>query len=259
MLQSFFSLPLRALEGFSRSILALLGVDLPVPDYSTLCRRRQRLACRLAAAAPRPKATAEPLHLVIDASGFKVFGEGEWKVRQHGIGKRRTWRKLHLAVNEKSGQIVAAAASDPEVTDGEALPLLLAQVERPIDQASLDGAYDQGGCYDALAAYGAKHVAIPPRRRARIWCHGNCKGPRHPRDENLRKIRKLGRAKWKRQSGYHRRSRAEMTFFRLKSTFGERLSARSFSGQGNEMFIRCAALNKLTTLGMPQSYAAIAA
>jgi len=133
------------------------------------------------------------------------------------------------------------------------------QVEGAIHQASLDGAYDQRGCCDALAAHGAKQVVIPPRRRARIGRHGNRKGPRHPRDENLRKIRRLGCAEWKRQSGYHRRSRAETTFFRLKAIFGERLAARSFPGQGNEMLIRCAALNKLTTLGMPESYAAIAA
>ena len=121
MLQSFFSLPLRALAGFSRSLLTLLRVDLPVPDYSTLCRRRQTLESRLASV-PRLKADEQPLHLVIDSSGLKVFGEGEWKVRQHGIGKRRTWRKLHIAVDEKSAEIVAATASGPEVTDAEALP-----------------------------------------------------------------------------------------------------------------------------------------
>jgi Transposase DDE domain len=130
MLQSFFRLPLRALEGLCRSILTLLEVNLPVPDYSTLCRRRQTLEGQLLVA-PCSRGE-EPMHLVIDASGLKVFGEGEWKVRQHGVGKRRTWRKLHLAVDEKSAEIVAAAASGAEVADGHALPVLLAQVDSPI-------------------------------------------------------------------------------------------------------------------------------
>jgi Transposase DDE domain len=114
-----------------------------------------------------------------------------------------------------------------------------------LEQVSADGAFDQRECYGWLQAYAVERVAIPPRRGARIWRHGNRKARRHLRDENLRHIRKVGRAEWKRQSGYHRRSRAEMTFFRLKTSFGERLSARSFSGQANEALVRCAALNKL--------------
>lgn len=256
MLQAFFGLPLRALEGLSRSILTLLKVELPVPDYSTLCRRRQTLEGKLFAM-PR-RGGKEALHLVIDSSGLKVFGEGEWKVRQHGIGKRRTWRKLHLALDESSGEILAAAASGAEVADAHALPLLLAQVEEPIAQASADGAFDHARCYEMLAGYGVKRVTIPPRRRACIWQHGNRKGPCHLRDENLRGIRARGRAAWKRQSGYHRRSLAENAFFRLKTSFGERLAARKFPAQANEALIRCAALNKLTQLGRPQSYAVAA-
>jgi hypothetical protein len=100
-----------------------------------------------------------------------------------------------------------------------------------------------------------KRAAIAPRRGARLWRHGNGEGPRPLRDENLRCIRKVGRAAWKRRSGYHRRSLAENAFFRLKGSFGERLSARKFPAQANEMLIRCAALNKLTSLGRPESYA----
>ena len=108
-----------------------------------------------------------PLHVVIDSSGFKVYGEGEWKVRLHGWSKRRTWRKLHLGVDEATGEILAAVASEAGISDDEALPDILAQVKGEIDQVSADGAYDKRRCYEALEERGATAV-IPPRRDAKI-------------------------------------------------------------------------------------------
>src|SRR5262252_8097587 len=122
-LRAVYHLALRAAEGLARSVFALLAVSLPVPSYSTLSRRAAELPVALGAL---PRST--PLHLVIDSSGFKVYGEGEWKVRQHGWSKRRTWRKLHLAVDEATGEIVAAVASEAVGTDEDALPDLLEQV-----------------------------------------------------------------------------------------------------------------------------------
>jgi transposase len=247
-LRVVYHLALRATQGFARSIFALLGTALPVPSYSTLSRRGAELEVGLG---DRPR--SESLHLVVDASGFKVYGEGEWHVRQHGWRKRRTWRKLHIGVDEATGEVVAALASEAGVTDDAALPELLEQVEGEIRQVSADGAYDKRRCYDALAARGAKAV-IPPRRDAKIWQHGNCPGAPWQRDENLRAIRRLGRRRWQQEGGYHRRSLAETAFFRLKTIFGATLAARTFAQQATELFLKVAALNRMTQLGMPQSY-----
>jgi len=247
-LRAVYHLVLRATEGLARSVFALLEVALPVPSYSTLSRRAAELPVALGAL---PRSTS--LHLVIDASGFKGYGEGEWKVRQHGWSKRRTWRKLHLAVDEATGEIVAAVASEAGVADDAALPDLLEQVPAEIRQVSTDGAYDKRHCYDALAARGAKAV-IPPRRDAKIWQHSNCAGAPWQRDENRRAIRQKGRRGWQQASGYHRRSLAETTFFRLKTLFGPTLRARAFAQQATELFIKGAALNRMTHLGMPGSY-----
>jgi hypothetical protein len=246
-LRAVYHLALRATEGFARSVFALLEVTLPVPSYSTLSRRAVALPVALGAL---PRSTS--LHLVIDSSGFKVYGEGEWKVRQHGWSKRRTWRKLHLAVDEATGEIVAAVASEAGVSDDEALPDIVAQVEGEIRQVSADGAYDKRHCYDALAERGATAI-IPPRRDAKIWQHGNCRGAPWQRDENLRAIRRKGRRRWKQDSGYHRRSLAETTFFRCKTLFGPTVQARAFPQQATELFLKAAALNRMTHLGMPDS------
>lgn len=247
-LEEVYHLPLRATEGMLASIFAVMQVPLSVPDYSTLCRRRKGLEISL----PR-RVKDEPLHLVVDATGVKVYGEGEWKVRQHGYAKRRTWRKLHLAVDEATLEIVAAVVTTNNLADGPVLPDLLDQVEETIDQVSGDGAYDKRRCYEAIRHHHAR-AAIPPRKDARIWQHGNCRGDPHPRDENLRRIRQVGRGPWKQESGYHRRSLAETEMFRFKTIFGDRVSARAFEGQAAQLLLRTRALNLMTHLGMPDSY-----
>jgi hypothetical protein len=193
--------------------------------------------------------------MVVDSTGIKVYGEGEWKVRQHGYSRRRTWRKLHLGVDEATGEFVAVAVTTNDFKDSQLLPDLLAQVAGEIKQVSADGAYDSPNCYDAIRDRKAR-AAIAPQKRARIWQHGNTKAERHIRDENLREIRRKGRRQWKRESGYHRRSLAETAVFRVKTIFGERVSARSFEGQAAQLLVRCAALNRMTHLGMPDTYAA---
>lgn len=248
-LGAVYQLPLRALEGMLSSLVALAGADVPVPDYTTLCRRRKKATVTLS-----PPASMEPLHLVVDGTGLKVFGDGEWKVRQHGTSKRRTWRKVHLAVDQKTGMIRAAATTTNSISDGQMLPALLEQITQAVCQVSADGGYDQRTCYEAIAERKAK-AAIPPRRGAKIWQHGNCKKEPLARDENLRRIRQVGRAKWKRESGYHRRSLAETAMFRLKILFGNTLRAKSEAAQDTETMLRLDALNKMIALGMPQSYA----
>jgi len=247
-LAEVYHLPLRATEGFLRSLVKLLDVELRVPDYTTVCRRRRTLEVQL----PRLRKT-EPLHVVVDASGLKVYGEGEWKVRQHGWRRHRTWRKLHLCVDAATMECVAVAVSTNSFKDSQLLPELLAQVSDDIKQVSADGAYDTRRCYKAIAERGARAV-IPPQHNAKIWEHGNLKAEPHQRDENLRAIRQQGRRKWKQESGYHQRSKAETQVFRVKTIFDERVSARSFAGQAAQLLIRCAALNTMTHCGMPDSY-----
>ena len=225
-----------------------MGIELEVPDRSTLSRRLGKLSVEL------PVVTKDrAVHVVVDSTGVKVYGEGEWKVRTHGVGKRRTWRKLHLGVNEATGEILAAVVSTNERSDAEALPDLLDGIDAEIEQVSGDGAYDQRKCYEAIRHRNAK-ATIPPRQGAKIWQHGNTKAERHNRDENLRRIRKVGRKTWKHETGYHRRSLAETTMFRFKSIFGTKLRSREFDNQAVELFLQCAALNRMLQLGKPDSY-----
>jgi hypothetical protein len=249
-----FHLPLRQQQGFAQSLMRLLNLDLPVPDYTTLCRRRQTLRVDVPGSCHLRR--AEGVHLVVDSTGLKIYGEGEWKVRIHGKGKRRTWRKLHLGVDEATHEILAAELTLCSVGDGEMLPALLERTEKGgvrIAQVSGDGSYDSWACHEAIAARGAS-VAIPVRRGSKIRQHAYSACPPLPRDQILRRERTVGRAAWKQESGYHRRSIAETAMFRQKQIFGDDLGARLLVSQRQEAFVRCAALNRMTQLGMPDSY-----
>lgn len=250
-LRSVSHLTLRATQGFAHSLFELMPLDLPVPNYSTLCRRAVTLRITL------PRRAEEPLHLVLDSTGLKVYGEGEWKVRKHGDSRRRTWLKLHLAIDPQTPEIQAAMVSDPGVTDAEAVPDLLKQVENPVTGASADGAYDRREVYEELERRGARAV-IPPRRDAVIQRHGNTAGPRLARDENLRRMRRIGRAAWKEESGYHRRSLAETAMLRMKAIFGGGVASRRPAQQAKEVGLRCRALNIMTHQGMPVSERVVA-
>src|SRR5438270_3524897 len=154
-LRAVYHLTLRATEGFARSLFELMAVDLTVPDYTTLCRRAATVRITL------PKRAEGPLHLVLDSTGLKVYGEGEWKVRRHGYSKRRTWRKRHLAVDPQTHEIQAAMVTGPGVTDAETVPALLDQVDNPVESAAGDGAYGRQEVYGALESRSARAV-VPP-------------------------------------------------------------------------------------------------
>lgn len=247
--KEIFHLTNRATEGFLRSLFTMLKIALPVPDHSTLSKRGKGLKVKM------PKQSGQRLNIVMDSTGLKIYGEGEWKVRQQGVSKRRTWRKLHLGTNPENGEIQAAILTDNSMSDGDMVEVLLQQIEQTIDKFGADGAYDQRKVYDSLNGHSPQvNIVIPPQKNARIWQHGNTKLQRLKRDQNLRSVRKHGRRKWKEQSGYHARSLVETTMFRLKTIFGDQLSARLIETQTTQALIRCAALNKMTHLGMPQSY-----
>jgi hypothetical protein len=248
-LKEIFHLPNRSVEGFVRSLFQMMKIDLPVPDHTTLSKRSKRLKVKL------PKQSAGRLNVVMDSTGLKVYGEGEWKVRKHGYSKHRTWRKLHLGGNPDNGEILAVVLTGNNISDAAVVKEMLTQIEQALLACAADGAYDKRKVYDALNEHSPEvDILIPPRKNAHIWQHGNSKEERLKRDENLRYIRQHGRQQWKDNSGYHIRSLAETFMFRLKTIFGDNLSARLLETQMTQARIRCAALNKMTHLGMPESY-----
>jgi hypothetical protein len=240
-LKVLFQLPYRRIEGFGRSLVTMLGVDLPIPDHTHLSRRANPLTVRM----PR-RATTAPRHLAIDATGVTSYGEGEWHVRQHGARQRRTGRKVHLAVDTHRLAIVAVAVTTADWTDGEVAADPLEQVEGPIGQIDADGAYDNHATYAAAMARDADLV-VPPRATAIAWAAD------HPRTQALEEITAQGLAAGKQRTAYHRRSLAENARYRLNQLFGERLASRRFDTQVAEVQSRVAALNTLTALGMPVS------
>ncbi len=248
-IKEVFHLTNRGVEGFVRSLFEIMDMHLPVPDHSTLSKRGKRLKVKL------PRKTGESLNLVLDSTGLKIYGEGEWKVRKHGYSKHRTWRKLHLGANPENGEIQAVVLTENSVSDDAVVKDMLKQIEETLLACAADGAYDKRKVYEALNLHSPEvEILIPPRKNARIWQHGNSKAERLKRDENLRYIRKHGRKSWKADSGYHVRSLAETLMFRLKTIFGEKLSARLLETQTTQAMIRCLALNQMTHLGMPESY-----
>lgn len=244
VVREVFHLPLRQTQGLVRSIIELLQIKLPTPHYSLLSRRARRLEVKLFPTRPN-----KIKHLVVDSSGLKVYGEGEWKVRLHGADKRRTWRRLHISIDGDTQQLCAALLTDKDVVDPRCLPKLLKQVEADVERVYGDGAYDSRQCYRAI--YKRKAVPIiPPRKGSTLWGDDYLAD----RNKNLRGVLRHGLEGWKRRSGYHKRSLVETAFFRLKTIFSDRLRSRREDRQTTEAMIRCMALNKMTELGMPDSY-----
>ena len=201
-----FGLPLRQATGFVESLLKLIGLNWPVPDFSTLCRRQKTLSVAIPY-----QGSAGPLHLLIDSTGIKAEGEGEWNARKHGGLKRRLWRKIHIGIDEETFEIRAIEATSSSIGDAPVLPDLLNQIppDEEIGSVTADGAYDTRKCHDAIAARNA-HAVIPPRKNAKLWKPGA-----RARNEAVRSSKYLGRALWQQLTGYHRRSRVETKYIVL--------------------------------------------
>ena len=205
-----FGMALRQTTGFVESLLRLVGLDWTVPDFSTLSRRQKTLAVNIPY-----RGSKGPLHLLIDSTGIKVEGEGEWHARKHGGPKRRVWRKIHLGIDEETLEIRAVKITGSHIGDAPVLPDLLGQIpaDEQIGSVTADGAYDTRKCHDAIADRGADAV-IPPRKNATPWKAVTAGAM--ARNEALRAAKYLGRALWRRWSGYHRRSRAETKMHCMK-------------------------------------------
>ena len=245
-----YKLRLRQLEGFMQSLLKLaVWQGVTVPDFTTLSRRRRNLNVQVSS-----RKFSEPIIVVVDSSGAKVYGEGEWKVRIHGKSKHRTRRKFHLAIEPQTNEILSLEVSTNNVTDDAMLPDVLEKIDEAIiiEQVCGDGSYDRTNSYQAIKKRKAKAV-VPPRKDAKITQHGNSNAPPLDRDQNLRAIRKYGRKSWKQTSGYHHRSKAETGVFRYKTIIGNTLNSRLLHSQCVEMKLGAKILNRMSSLGMPVS------
>lgn len=252
IIKALFRIPLRMLEGYVLSLLDILKLELQCPDYSVFCRRAKNLKIPLR----RLLKPGERLNVIFDSTGMKVFGEGEWKVRKHGYSKRRTWRKVHVGMCAETGQVVVSATTSNDVSDDFAMIYMMEALEGiPLGDIMGDGAYDTIDCREAIYDRGGKQV-IPPDKNAKLQREKPIPALQE-RDKAIRRIQELGdegRALWKKEIEYHRRSRVETHIFRDKTILGDRLTARREWSQATEVNIRLDILNRMTELGRPKSY-----
>jgi hypothetical protein len=179
----------------------------------------------------------------VDATGLKIFGEGEWLEEKHKAKvKRRTWRKLHLGLDLVSG----------DIGDPTALPGLLDQIDGPVEKFLADGAYDGEPTVKALTdRFGPLiEITIPPPKSAVI----SAVVAQNPsiRDQHIAEIEAHGRMAWQKSSGYNQRSRIETQIGRWKAVIGPKLKARNFENQKTEAKIGARILNWMTELDRPK-------
>jgi IS5 family transposase len=244
-----FNLPLRQTQGFMQSIIALAKLNWDAPNYSTLSRRQKDIDITIPYQ-PAPNG----LHLLIDSTGIKIVGAGEWCHKKHGKQSRRQWRKVHIGIDADSQQIRAVGVTTSNVGDPSMLSDLLEQIpdDGRLHSVTADGAYDTKDCHQRIADKKARAI-IPPRSNAVIWQAPKHQGDKR-RNQAVKDCHDLTTTLWKQRVGYHRRSLVETAMFRLKR-LGNRLMARRFDCQVAEVHIRIAVLNRWTMLGMPVTVA----
>lgn len=245
MLRTAFRIPLRQAEGLMASVFSLMHLALTVPDHTTVSRRAAVLP-------PLPRLPAEgAVHLLIDSTGLKVYGAGQWLEEKHGARTRRDWCKLHLAVDADNFSIVAHTLTDQYGDDPSQVGPLLDQIDTPVTQVTADGAYDGGPTYAVIADHSeAIRVAIPPRSTA---VPGEITGPPGQRDRHLALIQEKGRLAWQAAMGYGKRALVETMMACYKTLIGPRLRARGFAAQQSEVAIGVAVLNRLLSVARPHS------
>jgi hypothetical protein len=248
-LRAVFHLAYRQVEGLIGSIICLLGLTLRVPDHTTLSRRSATLEV------PRPRRTAAAgdagtVHLLVDSTGLKLCGAGEWLVEKHGTKRRRAWRKLHLGVDAETGRIVASALTSKEIDDGAQVEPLLDQVADPLSSFTADGAYDQDGVYAAVAdRHPEAAVIVPPRITA--VPSGTADTAPTQRDRHLQCIAENGRMAWQKASGYSWRAKVEAAIAGWKQVIGDGLRSRIDERRVTEVDVAVHALNRMRDLGRP--------
>ena len=247
-LKAVFRLALRQTEGLIGSVIRLLGLDLSVPDHTTLSRRAETLEV------PRPRSSsdAEPVHLLVDSTGLKLCGPGEWLIEKHGTRVRRSWRKLHIGMDADTGRIVASELTPHDVDDGSQVGPLLDQVTGPLASFTGDGAYDRTDVYGAvIERHLDARVIVPPRSSA-VPSETAETAPTQ-RDQHLQLNAEHGRMGWQKASGYNRRALAAATIGRFKRVIGDGLHSRTDQRQATEINVAVAVLNRMVELGRPKS------
>ena len=248
-LRAVFRLAYRQAEGLIGSIVDLLGLDLPVPDHTTLSRRAATLDV------PRPGdagagAGSEPLHLLVDSTGLKLCGKGEWLLEKHGTTTRRSWRMLHLGVDAGTGRIVAATLTSKDVDDASQVDPLLDQVAGPVASVTADGAYDRDRVYTGVAERHREAAVIVPPRATAVPSDTAESAPTQ-RDGHLQHIARHGRMSWQNVSGYNTRARVEATMNRWKQVIDDELRAHSDRRRVTEVAVAVHALNRMLDMGRP--------
>jgi len=252
-LRQLFRLPLRATEGMMKSLVELAKLPISAPNYSTLCRRGKTLKVNLGV-----KNTAKARHVLVDSTGIQVIGEGQWKKLRHGESRHQVWRKLHIAMDADDQTILSATMTESTRLDGNYLPELIAKVGSPISKITGDGAYDKKNCYETAYMRNAQAV-FPPQHNACVQRNKHKKNPAlEARDEAICYIghgsdRDERLKEWKHVNNYHRRSLVETMMSRMKSLFGDQMRSRTFENQKTDLLIRCYAINKINSLGLPVS------
>jgi hypothetical protein len=246
-LQAVFRLALRQTEGLIGSILRLLGIDLAIPDHSTLSRRAETLKV------PIPcRSSRGPVHLLVDSTGLRHYGPGEWLIEKHGTKRRRSWRKLHIGIDAETGQILASELTTSDVDDGSQVEPLLDQIAGPLASFTGDGAYDQAGVYGTVGKHHPDaEVIVPPRSTAVLSEDGETAPTQ--RDRHLHSIAEHGHIGWQKRSGYTRRALVESAIGRLKRVIGDALRSRTDRRRTTEVAIAVQALNRMLELGRPKS------
>jgi transposase len=246
MVRTAFKLALRQTEGLMASVITLMDLPISTPDHTTISRRAVTLPVIQPASVPDG-----PLHLLIDSTGPRVYGAGQWLEAKHGAKSRRKWRELHLAVDAANGMIVARTFTDQDVDDPSQVAPLLDQIGGGIAKVTADGAYDGAPTYAAITAHGDEiEVVIPPRSTA---VPSDELVPLAQRDRHLEIVTERGRLAWQKATDYGRRSLIETTKGRYKALIGPRLRARGLPAQQTEAAIGVTVLNRMLAAGRPNS------
>ena len=246
ILKVLLKLTYRQCQGFIESLCKTLKLTATCPSYTQICRRQKELDIQL------QHQVKGPIHVVVDATGLKIFGEGEWKVRQHGYSKHRMWRKLHVGIDVASKEFVMVELTDNHIGENKLLKPLLNQYTDNLLVVGGDKGYDSYECHEAIGKRGAKS-AILLQKKAKIRKRKTKQTDTLVRDDILREMRKVGRKKWKEKIGYHKRSLVENAFYRYKTILGSTLRSKSIENQKIEVLVGCNIINKFTQMGMCDS------
>jgi DDE family transposase len=255
-IRALLRLPLRQTQGFLRGLFARMDVDLPVPHYSELSVRASKLNIKIKQFSKKEKTEkTDGICVMIDSTGMKIYGESEWSDEKHNTKTRKSWRKLHIAIDDK-GNILASTLTKNNVDDGSEVPDLINQIDKNVSVFMGDGAYDTTPVHEFFEGRCPEIEIVTPPRKDAVFSPDADTNPTQ-RDRHLKIIHEKGRTQWQYESGYGQRSLVENAMYRIKTIYGGKLKSRNIENQKTERKIVLNNINMMTGLGMPESYAVI--